>query len=398
MPDKRLKYLLYQYLAKTCTASEKQELAEMVLTAQHDGDIQDFLAQAWDKITADLDMPDERAQGIIDSILRSTEHTKVYELPKRNKYIKLWRRWAVAASIVMALGIGSYFLFFNKTEKPIEIAKTPTVPNDMKAPETNKAIITLANGNQVYLDSVSNGQLAVQGNVKLVKLADGKIVYSSESVVGSQEMQYNTLSNPRGSKVIDMMLADGSHVWLNSGSSVTFPVAFVGDERRVSITGEAYLEVAHNSSMPFYVTKDEIAIQVLGTHFNVNTYDDEADIKVTLLEGSVKVIKGNSSGLLKPGQQAQVTTDIRIVNTVDVDEVMAWKNGKFQFGEKTDIGSIMRQIARWYDVDVVYDGAVPKQRFGGEMPRNSNLSQVLEILKTSGVKFSIEGRKVTIRP
>ena len=201
---------------------------------------------------------------------------------------------------------------------------------------------------------------------------------------------------PRGSKVVTIRLSDGTEVWLNSESSLRYPASFRGAERKVEITGEAYFEVAHNTT-PFMVKKDAMEIKVLGTHFNINTYEDEGIMKVTLLEGSIQISISNHQNLLKPGQQAQIKDDIKLINGVDIEEVMAWKNGKFQFGEKADLNLIMRKIARWYDVDVEYEGGTINQRFGGEMPMNSNLSQVLEILRTSGVNFTIDGKKVIVK-
>ena len=174
-----------------------------------------------------------------------------------------WRRIAVAASILLMICVGSYFLFFGKKDEPTEIVKVPENTNDVKAPSNNRAIITLANGKQVYVDSINNGQLFADGNVKVAKLANGQIVYQNANGEIVKEPEYNTLSNPRGSTVIDMTLADGSRVWLNAGSSVTYPVVFTGNERKVTITGEAYFEVAHNPQQPFKVSKGEMEVTVL---------------------------------------------------------------------------------------------------------------------------------------
>jgi len=191
-------------------------------------------------------------------------------------------------------------------------------------------------------------------------------------------------------------------VWINVGSSLTYPTAFTGKERKVKITGEAYFEVAHNAGVPFIVQHNGLTVSVLGTHFNVNTYEDEAAERVTLLEGSVRVNKNSLSQLLKPGQQARINNnginDIKVLNDVNIDEVMAWKDGKFRFGENTDIGTIMRQISRWYNVDIEYKGSV-NQRFWGSISKDVNVSQVLKILEaTGGVKFKVEGNKIIVMP
>ena len=243
------------------------------------------------------------------------------------------------------------------------------------------------------LDSASNGSLATEGNTRIEKLSDGQIVYTGKE---TGEMEYNTLTVPRGSKIASITLSDGTKVWLNSSSSLTYPVAFAGNERDVKISGEAYFEVAHNAAKPFKVIKGETLITVLGTHFNVNAYEDESSIKVTLLQGAVKVDRGTLTKLLKPGQQAQVSSDIKINNEVNVDEVMAWKNGEFQFGEAADIHSIMREIARWYDVDIEYKGDI-SGHIGGTISRDENVSQVLSMLEMTGaVKFLIEGKKIVV--
>jgi ferric-dicitrate binding protein FerR (iron transport regulator) len=195
------------------------------------------------------------------------------------------------------------------------------------------------------------------------------------------------------------MLSDGSKVWLNAASSLRFPASFAGKERKVELLGEAYFEVAKNAAMPFKVKVNGMEVEVLGTHFNINSYENESTVRTTLLEGSVKINNNNSSSLLKPGQQAQVNKagEIKIINNVDVEEAIAWKEGKFQF-DRADIHDIMRQLARWYDVDVEYKGSV-SSHFGGTISRDVNLSQVLNMLHLTGeVKFQIEDRKVIVMP
>lgn len=308
-----------------------------------------------------------------------------------------WFRWASVAAVLL-LSVGGYFYLSNKNEKQHTIA-TVQAPADIQAPQSSRATITLASGQHIFLDSAANGNLVNQGNVQVVKLADGQIAYRGKG----EEMVYNTLTNPRGSKPVTVTLSDGTRVLLNTESSLTYPVAFSGKERNVEITGEAYFEVAHNGSMPFTVKKlhDDAKVEVIGTHFNVNAYEDETAIKVTLLEGSVKVSKGQSSGILKPGQQAQLSSSspMQIVKmeTSGLDEVMAWKNGTFYFRE-ADINTVMRQLARWYDFDVSYAGVV-KEKFFLDINRNTHVDNIFKILEaTRGVHFKIEGKKITVLP
>ncbi len=310
-----------------------------------------------------------------------------------------WSRVVVAASIIGAIGIGFYLLSSARQAKQNDIVKTEPA-KDVKAPASNRAMITLANGLLVFLDSAMNGTLAMQGNAKLMKLGSGQIVYRMETGEAVNEIKYNTLENPRGSKVVNITLADGSRIWLNAGSSVTYPVAFAGNERKVSVKGEAYFEIAHDAAKPFYVSKGDIEVKVLGTHFNVNAYDDESDVKVTLLEGSVKLSNTGQTVIIKPGEQAVASSNspLTVYHSPDLDKVMAWKNGLFNF-EDAELKDIMRELSRWYDVEVVYEGNIPKVQFWGKIDRNTVLSSVLKGLEESGIHFRIEeGKRLIVIP
>ena len=313
--------------------------------------------------------------------------------------IQLYRRFSfrtVAASVLLIVSLGTYYLHRNKNNQPPE-TNTAIVNHDIAPPASNRATITLANGQKLYLDSAANGTLATQGNINVKKLADGRIVYNGESSTAGSELVYNTLTNPRGSKVIDITLNDGSKVWLNAGSSITYPVAFAGNERKVTISGEAYFEVAKNVRMPFRVKINESTeVEVLGTHFNVNAYTDEASINTTLLEGSVRVTANKKVQLLSPGQQAQVNASaINLINDADVAQAVAWKDGLFAFTD-ADLPTVMRQLARWYDVEVKYEGKIPEKEFNGKIGKTLTLNQVLRVLTKTGVNYRIEGNKITI--
>ena len=388
MPNQRLQYLFDLYTQGNCTPAEKRELYALALAAKNETDVQELLDAYWDIQTIEFRMPEEKADVMENSILGN--ETKV--VPRVHRIHFRRSRWWAAAAIIIMLGVGTYFALFNKSGKKDEIVKTEEHTKDVKAPVTNRAMITLADGRTVYLDSAMNGELATQGNIKLVKLDNGQIAYQTANGEIIKELKYNTLSNPRGSKVIDMQLSDGSHVWLNAGSSVTYPIAFIGNERKVSITGEAYFEITHDKSKPFTVSKGDTKVEVLGTHFNVNAYDDEADIKVTLLEGSVKV----NDKVIKPGQQARVTDKVEVINDVNVDEVMAWKNGQFSYSG-VELKTIMREIGRWYDVEVVFEDPI-NEKFFAETSRSANVSTLLEKLqRTDLVHFKVEGKKVIVK-
>lgn len=310
-----------------------------------------------------------------------------------------WMKYTASAAAAVLI----YFAIDLFTSSEKQSFNTPlatnekNAANDVKAPESVNAVLTLADGSTLVLDSLVNGQIAHQGNTNINKLADGKLVYNGEA---ASVVQYNTLTVPRGSKIVELTLTDGTKVVMNAASAITFPTVFAGKERKVSITGEAYFEVAHDKSKPFIVSKGDAQVEVLGTHFNVNAYDDEEAINVTLLQGSVRVTALNKKQnlILKPGQMARITSKLELLPDVNINEVMAWKEGKFRFGDFASIETVMRQLSRWYDVEVEYKGKV-SGHIGGTIERAANISQVLHILEMTGiVKFNIQGRKIIVMP
>lgn len=312
-------------------------------------------------------------------------------------YKRSWYKFAAAAAIVLFISAGAYFLINRDTPKQITQQEF-RFKNDV-APGGNKAILTLANGTKIILDNADNGTLAKQGNTKIIKLDNSLLTYASASRSTSKVL-YNMINTPRGGQY-QIILPDGSKVWLNASSSLRFPTAFVGKNRNVELTGEGYFEIAHNAAKPFNVSVNGVEVRVLGTHFNINAYDDERIMKTTLLEGSVKVRKGLTSTMIKPGEQVQVENNANLLNPqfrvepVNVDVEVAWKNGVFRF-ESIDIETIMRQIGRWYDVQVIYETKTTKH-FTGIISRNVNVSEVLKMLELTGeMHFSINGKKVTI--
>ena len=298
--------------------------------------------------------------------------------------------WAIGlAAMAAAVALGVWFW------KPAHSVNTHLAQNLSKpspasiVPGGNKAILTLSNGQQVALDSLQNGSITHQGGVRIIKLASGRLAYQGGE--GSEPV-YNTITTPKGGQY-QVVLPDGSRVWLNAGSSLRFPTAFGGKDRSVDMTGEAYFEIAPDRAKPFTVKAPGHDIAVLGTHFDVNAYTDEDAFKTTLLEGSVRV--GNS--VLQPGEQVVAGTggEIQVRKDVETDEVVAWKNGRFLF-DNADIPTIMRQIARWYDVQIRYEGRVPQGHFTGMVPRNSSLDKVLKIFALSQIHFRIEGKQIIV--
>lgn len=323
---------------------------------------------------------------------------------KETKPVINYRRWqipaAAAAAILIALSIGAYIIMSPAAVKSAIVVADPVekkIKTDI-APGGNKAVLTLADGSSIVLDSAANGIISSQGKMKVQKLDNGLLAYSvnARQVTENDEAFFNTISTPRGGQY-QVTLADGTRVWLNAASSIRFPVMFTGTERQVEITGEAYFEVAKNRKMPFIVKANASEIEVLGTHFNVNAYDDELLTRTTLLEGSVKVKTNSHSKMLVPGQQLQMNKrgELKLFNDADLEEVVAWKEGLFIM-KKADIGSVMRQIARWYNVEIIYEGSIPPGRISGDIPRNMNLSKVLKVMELMGLHFTIEGNKLIV--
>lgn len=307
---------------------------------------------------------------------------------------RLVRRLSAAAAV--AFLITGAWIFADRrarTTTPVVPSSDHAAKNDIP-PGRNTAILTLANGSRILLDSAKNGQLAQLGSTRIIN-RNGQVTYHSSG--GEATAGENILSTPRGGQY-QLILPDGSRVWLNAASSITYPTAFSGKERAVTITGEAYFEIARDKSRPFRVMTGNLVITDIGTQFNVMAYSDERSVQATLIEGSIKVSKGQAGIVLTPGQQAVAGNEshtIKIINEANIDEVIAWKNGSFQFSNM-DLRTIMRQLTRWYDVDVVFEGNTPDIRIGGFIHKNVSLSTVMEFLKGNGVRYKLEGKKITI--
>ncbi|OQP58196.1 hypothetical protein A3860_07680 [Niastella vici] len=324
-------------------------------------------------------------------------------IPITVQHQKKYRYLAAAVTIGAVLTTVAYF-WLQQKPKPATTPIAQTTTNDV-LPGGNKAILKLSDGKTIVLDNAQNGLLAQQGAVQIEK-QDGQLMYSPSEATAA--VSYNTLATPVGGQ-FQLKLPDGTRVWLNAASSITYPTAFTGNDRRVTIYGEAYFEVARDAAKPFKVgvttsegaARNGTEIEVLGTHFNINAYSNEALVKTSLLEGKVKIksdfFNGKQSAILKPGQQAQVEVEgrLKVKDDADMEEVVAWKNGEFLF-QSADIGTMMRQVARWYDIEVSYPEGMPKDKFSGKIGRNVNLSQLLKILEYSEVKFELKGKTLIV--
>lgn len=309
-----------------------------------------------------------------------------------------WRRWAVAAAFIPVIGCGLYWWMLTHNEKfPATTYKPEKPVENILAPGENRATLTLADGSKIVLDKARRGALAQQGPVKIIKLRNGELAYTAGRG-DTGEVLYNTVTTPKGGQY-QLVLADGSKVWLNAASSLRFPASFAGNTRVVELTGEGYFEVAKNPSRPFHVRLNGMDVQVLGTQFNVNGYQDETEMRTTLLEGKVRVTSGHKNRVLRPGEQCSVNEkgNVQVMANVNTDEAVAWKNGLFYF-KSADIRTVLRQVSRWYDVDFVYQGKI-KAHFSGQISRNVNADELLKILELTGkVHFVVNGRKITVKP
>lgn len=400
MSQQRLQELLDKLLANDCSDEEKQELFRLAETLEDEPHLQNVLEAAWMRYNnPSHTIPEARSAGILQSILHDGK-----VIPMQTKK-RPWRYVAAAAVVLLVAGYGIYRFVQTKPSGPItpEIA---AIKNDVKAPDKNRATLTLGNGRQILLDEASNGTLASEGSTQVILHADGQLVYESRQGASNGDTRNNILNNPKGSKVISLTLPDGSRVWLNAGSSLTYPVQFTTNERKVALTGEGYFEVKPTpvKKRPFVVqisgaNGNRGEITVLGTHFNIKGYEDEPVIKTTLLEGKVKVssmVNGQWS-MLKPGEQVSISQSSQLSQPIPVqtEQVMAWKEGLFTY-KRSDITEVLRDASRWYNIEVVYEGNRPADTFTGGIDRTATLTELLTILQLTGVRFRLEGKKLIV--
>lgn len=398
---KDIKKLFQKYIDNGCSPVE----IEMLLRYFSDAENEDLLKSL---IKKESTFNDEIMNDSDHSVLLNETYEKIKSAITRNKrqnqaivvpfYKQIWFR-AAAVVVFLFLTGGTAFFYFNRQQDKV-IAHIEEIHQDKDIqPGKNSAVLTLSNGTQILLDSAVNGALAQQGNMRVLKF-NGRIAYKADEGNSNVKPVYNTITTTRGNEYL-LILADGTKAWLNAASSIHFPTAFSGNERKVEITGEVYFEVAHDRSKPFKVefsnaTGEKGEVEVLGTHFDVNAYPDETNIKTTLLQGSVKVSQSDKIQMLSPGQQAIISSDkIILKKDIDVAQITAWKNGYFLFNN-TDIQSIMRQVSRWYDIDVSFEGKIPSDGFTGKILRNVPLSKFLKVLEMNDVKVRRDGRNVTV--
>lgn len=396
MDQARLTYLFNSYYHKTASQQEREEFLDLVAESENDEALKSLLTEKWLARNNDEEVLDDtQADEMLLSILHPPVNGPV-PLNKKTNSIHQLIRISAAASILLVIGTGLYFLL---KPQPLTSKRTQQVqekPKNSIEKGGKKAVLTLGDGSEITLDTTQQGMLTRQGNAKVSRQNLATVAYHTENGK-EQAVVYNTLSTPKGGQY-QLILPDQTRVWLNSSSSIRFPTQFSGKERNVSLTGEAYFEVSKNAKMPFKISVNQMQVQVLGTHFNIMAYADESSVNTALLEGSVKVTNGNDAHVLVPGQESRVSKNGSMtVVAADVDGAVAWKNGWFNFNQ-CDLQKVMRQISRWYDVEVVYQGKIPTGHFSGIISQANDISKVLDLISAGGVNFKIEGRKIIVLP
>jgi len=385
-PDEtRYRELAQKWLDGTITAAEKQEFA------------------AWYNADQDapVDIPAEFAESeeaLRERILNKINNQIFDKTSGGGRKTLVWLTSIAASVLIMLAAVAIHFHHKKQQSESFAARHQKPKVNDV-APGGDKAMLTLADGSKVVLTDAKNGVVASQGITTLNKTKAGQLVYEADQSSKTVSVVYNTITTPKGGQ-FQVVLSDGTKVWLNAASSITFPTTFSATERKVTITGEVYFEVAKNKNVPFRVVSGQQEVEDVGTCFNIKAYDDERSISTTLIEGAVKIMSGEHSALLVPGQQANVSnqgSDPISVKTVNTETVLAWKNGNFEF-ESEELHAIMRQVSRWYDIKVIYEGDVKPRRFTASVPRNVNLSKLLEMLRFMGVNFRIDGQTVVVSP
>ncbi|WP_069660439.1 FecR family protein [Arcticibacter eurypsychrophilus] len=412
----RLTYLFRSYYRKTATRQEIEELFHL-LQVSTDDEVLSLMHKEWDHLQVEepLFKPHKSREILNQILLNEAEGGDLggeIALDNEKRKWAFMRKWALspkrlsaAAAILLFVSLGLHFLKIQPERLKLGVQKhQPALKNILS--KKNQAILTLASGKVIILDTAGIGTLIKTKDFRFRKTKERQLEYLSltniiltddeHSTLDGRHSRLNTISTPKGGQY-EVLLPDGTKVWLNAASSLLFPAAFAGKTREVELIGEAYFEVAKSAKMPFVVKSRLAKVEVLGTHFNISAYGEGSAMKTTLLEGAVKISDTNTSTVLKPGEQAIVNknSDMKVVRMVDVESAVAWKNGLFQFNE-ADIKEVMQQAMHWYDLNVSYEGPIAGRHITGKISRNVQASEFLNMLKYTGVKFKIEGKNVVI--
>jgi len=356
---KKMEQLLHRYLSGTCTPDERIQVEQWYRRLDLQGELPSR----------------EEMENDLGEVRK-----RLPRAPERR--LAPWYRYVAAAAVAAVMAIGIYVYLFQPGRPDTQSGLAATALPDDLAPGGNRAILRLADGTEIVLDERPDGTVAQEGEHAIYKQADGELVYQPEASEADRDAPiFNRLQTPRGGQY-HLVLPDGTQVWLNAASTLTYAIGGATRERLVQLDGEAYFEVARDPDRPFRVVSRGHVVEVLGTHFNVNSYPDEPLVRTTLVEGAVRVSADSDQRpvMLAPGEQALWAEGSPLtVRKVDVAQAVAWKNGKFNFND-SDVATVMRELSRWYDVDVIVEGEQPDITLSGEVYRNTNASNVLDIL------------------
>ncbi|EDM36263.1 putative anti-sigma factor [Pedobacter sp. BAL39] len=407
--SERLQELFALHVAKKATQQEQQEFWDYIDDPAYNNNVDELLSVAFLSQTDDYSLEQSQSESMLRQVFKSGKAPVL-----TTKVRPLWSRLGAAAAAAIVICVGAYFFNKNREERQDQLAMEKILPGNQAA------TLTLANGKKIRLSGANNGTIANEAGITITKTSDGTLQYHISDAPAAAEgkmRHYNTLSTAKG-ETYQVKLPDGTVVYLNAASSITYESSYANSpERRVKLQGEGYFEVARVSRpvgkgsraqmlVPFIVETNRQQIEVLGTHFNVNSYTDEKAVKTTLLEGIVRVSLSSSASTeasgsrvtLKPGQQAVLSsTDVISVQNVEAENFIAWKNGFFHF-EDASVETVLRQFARWYNIEVIYTGKMPVRQFTGDIYRNVSFAEALKIIGFAKVKFEIEGKKVIISP
>lgn len=403
----KLEELYLKWFNKTATPQEKAELIRLLEAGASKEEWNPLIEKIWDQLQDDEGFSMPQRQQLADKILKQWPAEPVVTGGSR---VRMYRwRWVAAAAILLVVGTVVAWILLPEKRQEQQKAGSATVKNiEPIQPGHDGAILTLADGRQIELDSAANGVIGQQNGAQIT-LQNNQVIYQPKAgpdAGPAKELAWNTMRTPKG-RQFQLVLPDGSKVWLNAASSIKYPIAFNDKERRVEITGEVYIEVAHDKTWPFFVQTKNQQIQALGTSFNVNAYENEEIEKTTLIEGSVKVnsninnLPVNShplSAVLLPGQQANIDNTKQLLSIANnqSEAAIAWKNGYFNL-ENMPFDKVMKQLERWYDIQVLYENGVPDLRFVGGLNRNMTLDALIRALRVSEVHFKIEaGRRLIV--
>jgi ferric-dicitrate binding protein FerR (iron transport regulator) len=392
--------LFNKFIENKCSPEEVKQLLDEFKLAENEESLRLFIRKQLETDPGGTGFNSAKYQYQADELyVKISQKLKDGKSRPRYRIISIfgnpWLRVAAVAFVFVFIGTLGYYLLNENTKKEVIATNKSVIYGTDLLPGGNKAILTLSDNSSIILDTARNGVIREQGGTRIIKLADGQLSYNAAKG-RPKATEYNTISTPRGGEY-KLTLPDGSMAYLNAASSIKFPVAFTGRERKVEITGEVYFEVAKDVKSPFRVKVGDMTVEALGTEFNVMSYSEESSVQATLIGGVIRVSQHENQVTLSPGQQARLehSGELTVADQVDIDEIVAWRKGLFIFNH-AHVEEIMQQIGRWYDVEIEFAGEISHETFTGVISRKSNVSRVLNIMQKAGLKFTVTEEKIKV--